>query len=311
MIVWGLKSIVARGGDNLFFEDIVHQWGEASYDDSLDGFTLNHIRFHRIHVWDNWDTPGFATGIFICNTGGATVTESFFDHIGHNPTISSPPNVFDHNLYSDVCAGAPLNVFDTIFFRGPAGEQFRNGGSIERNLWDGQAIGFGMQPDNASTIIDNVIMNGESFDHKPGGSGDYAWAYDLQTGTETPVISGNVVANCASVSCSNATAVMAAAAPNTVAYDWAGPLTQEISVPDDTRTLVTYNSTQCGGAATEADFSAKRRAQSRMNWDSCYENKTIVDWVRAGYIAAGAPASAVRVGFGAGAKIRFATPIEF
>ncbi len=293
-----------RGANNIILEDVVTRWIENSFDDSIDNQPVNGIEIRRSQFTDSWNlnSNGFASGIFFCTTGDATVTESYFDRNGWNPDIpGASASVFNHHVYSDVCSGAALNLQGNIFTRGAAGDQVRNGGSVNNNLWDGSAISANINPSNVSnpsTFNNNVIMNGVSLDQKGDDDGDYAWGSEIKTGAASLTATGNVIANCNSVTCNAIAANLDVYDPDTVVFNWAGSgaVTAKTSgeLPDSTRSIQTYNSTQCGGSATESDFVAGMRAQSRMNWNTCYENSNVIDWVRAGFIASGA--SSVRFG---------------
>jgi hypothetical protein len=107
-----------------------------------------------------------AQGVFIEKATNLLIEENLFDHNGWNEVVAGAgAQVFNHNIYISYAGGAdsggPATIRGNIFARDSSGSQFRTGGTITNNLFVRNPYGHNLGqpwPGYVSTVQGNVHL---------------------------------------------------------------------------------------------------------------------------------------------------------
>lgn len=166
-------------GKNVLFEDMyIHHYDTNFSNNPYETNGMDDITFRRCIIADAYSESGHRSqGCYISYCPVNIFEQCIIDHNGWqegNPDAT--PNDQNHNLY--VTAGSSVTLRGTILARAAAtGVQARGGGTLENNLFTGNAVGMnfgllfgGSMPANGVTgVVDgNVIIDEVDRPEVPG-----------------------------------------------------------------------------------------------------------------------------------------------
>ena len=177
----GLRFI--GGGADILVEDCRLRFASIAVQSFPVGTNLyTNFRFRRNIVTDNWvnnsynDGNARIQGLFMSETVGYLIEENVFDHNGWSEVVAGAgANQFNHNVYVQYDNGGGGIMRGNIFARGSAhGLQARSGGVVERNLFVQNAVALNVGGVKSPTQADvatfanrasqNVVLEGRLMD---------------------------------------------------------------------------------------------------------------------------------------------------
>ena len=289
-------------GDNITFDDCVFRFYQIGA--TIQGFSglYNNVTLKRNIIVDNYPSNNVthSQGSYIDKIDGLLIEENLFDLNGWNPDITAAEaTIFNHGFYIQVDAvGANIVVRDNVITRSSANAmQFRPGGLCQDNLMIENSIGIGTGyggfpylAGTATSLVDNVILEGKDMDPLNIYSEDSAAVWGITASTDaldnggTLNITTNIIAHRVGNGSNSAMQNDAGGTlTNNIIYDWnAGEDMSDGTWLAPERSIATYM-TSIGGTATLDGFVDYYRNRTVGTWDANYTLNTVNNYFREGF----------------------------
>lgn len=168
----GIRMVMT--GSNLHIEDCVIRGYKDNIAIGSPSTPVDNVKLRKNVITDAYAiSVGHAQGFYASgSTTNILMDGNLFDHNGWNPNISGAvPTVFNHNVYLQTGHGNVI-ARNNIFANGSLhGAMIREGGTVQNNLFVGNAIGLGIFGGNQTLVTGNVVLNGRDLPTIPHGIG--------------------------------------------------------------------------------------------------------------------------------------------
>jgi hypothetical protein len=312
---------ILSNSSNILIEDCVVRDYTGDIVIGSQRFSPTNVSLRRNIVVDAYSNSStiFSEGLFTYGVNGLFLEGNLFDHNGWNSLVAgATPSVFNRNIYIQY-TNSPVTFIGNISAESSAeGAQFRSGGTILDNLFVRDSTGFDLghnQNDPAITtanVHQNVILESQDIQTvptlTPRGNGINIFSA-RGPGIQ---VTGNIIAHEASaypaghgIQLDSATSGINVS--NNIIYQWDHPIidygTGNITSPNainlsgypDPNRTVETYDASLGRAGTLADFLAAARSQDKSNWSTLYTAQAVDSYIQAGFGATQGPPSVLSV----------------
>jgi hypothetical protein len=190
------------GGDNLIVEDCAFRYFGTDITIQNYSGAVSNVTLRRNIIVDAYSTVAHSQGLYMDGVEGALIQGNLFDHNGYNEIVAgASPTMFNHDAYLNT-KNTGLVVIENIFSRASShGLQARPGGYIADNLFFSNPISllvgsaYEVPGGAKGSVINNVIMAGDDIDAtNPRGTGINV----TNVGLSGLLVEGNIIAQDAS-----------------------------------------------------------------------------------------------------------------